>query len=375
MPIWYNIVEKEHKNMIIENGKVNFLIDGQWGSTGKGKLAGYLYTKYKNITVAISDNMPNAGHTFTRDGKNFIFKALPTGVLFENVKCLIGPQSVIGEEQFQYEMEMVKNEIGYWPTVLIHPMASVVTASDKEEESNIVSKMASTGQGSCAATVKKMWRAGEANLAKHSKVLDNWICDTHEYLHHCLGNGETALSEGSQGFDLSMNCGHSYPHVTSRDCLIGRMMDNAGCPVKYVGSIIACLRTLPIRVGSTENTSGPYYDDQTELDWKTVSEMCGYDVEEKTTVTQRVRRVFTFSEAQTRKFCEYVLPDYAFLNFVNYYDDPDERVKIIRDVAELLNEYECDLTLLGTGAEVDDMEVTSAEAILTEIPEHTMRQA
>ena len=82
MPIWYNIVEKEHKNMIIENGKVNFLIDGQWGSTGKGKLAGYLYTKYKNITVAISDNMPNAGHTFTRDGKNFIFKALPTGVLF-----------------------------------------------------------------------------------------------------------------------------------------------------------------------------------------------------------------------------------------------------------------------------------------------------
>jgi adenylosuccinate synthase len=349
---------------MIETGKVNFLIDGQWGSTGKGKLAGYLYEQYKNLTMAISDNMPNAGHTFTRDGKNFIFKALPTGVLFDGVTSLIGPQAVIGEEQLQIEMEMVKNEIGHYPKLMIHPMASVVTASDKNAESEIVSKMASTGQGSCAATVKKMWRAGEANLAKNSKILDPFVADIHAYMQHQLKNGGTALSEGSQGFDLSMHCGHSYPHVTSRDCLIGRMMDNAGCPVKSVGSIIACLRTLPIRVGSTENTSGPYYDDQTELDWKAVSEMCGYDVEEKTTVTQRIRRVFTFSEAQTRKFCEYVRPDYAFLNFVNYYSDPTEEIKAVSNVANILDEYDCDLTLLGTGAELDAMTVTNNKEIL-----------
>ncbi len=348
---------------MIESGKVNFLIDGQWGSTGKGKLAGYLYERYKNITMAISDNMPNAGHTFTRDGKNFIFKALPTGVLFDGVTSLIGPQAVIGEEQLQIEMEMVKNEIGHYPKLMIHPMASVVTASDKESEAGIVSKMASTGQGSCAATVKKMWRAGEANLAKHSKILDPYVGDTHTYMQQQLKNGGTALSEGSQGFDLSMHCGHSYPHVTSRDCLIGRMMDNAGCPVKSVGNIIACLRTLPIRVGSTENTSGPYYDDQTELNWDEVSKMCGHEVEERTTVTQRVRRVFTFSEAQTRKFCEYVRPDVAFLNFVNYYEDPMDRLSAVNDVASLLNEYGCDLTMLGTGAELDEMEITDNKSI------------
>jgi len=350
---------------MIENGKVNFLIDGQWGSTGKGKLAGFLYEKYKNITMAISDNMPNAGHTFTRNGKNFIFKALPTGVLFDNVTSLIGPQAVIGEEQLQIEMEMVKNELGHYPKLMIHPMTSIVTANDKEAETGIVNKMASTGQGSCAATVKKMWRAGEANLAKHSKILDQYVGDTNSYMQYKLKNGGTALSEGSQGFDLGMNCGHSYPHVTSRDCLIGRMMDNAGCSVKSVGNIIACLRTLPIRVGSTENTSGPYYDDQSELDWKTVSEMCGYDVEEKTTVTQRVRRVFTFSEAQLRKFCEYVHPDYAFLNFINYYSDATEQCEAVRNVAKILNEYDCDLTLLGTGAELDDMIMTNTESILS----------
>tara|TARA_Y100001937_G_scaffold13929_2_gene18534 strand:+ start:8431 stop:9504 length:1074 start_codon:yes stop_codon:yes gene_type:complete len=349
---------------MIESGKVNFLIDGQWGSTGKGKLAGYLYSKHEDLRIAISDNMPNAGHTFTRDEKNFIFKALPTGVLFDNVTSLIGPQAVMGEEQFQYEMEMVKNEIGHYPKVIIHPMATVVTASDKDAEAGIVSKMASTGQGSCSATVKKMWRRGEANLAKNSKVFGEYVGDTHSFLRMGLKRGEAALSEGSQGFDLSMNCGHAYPHTTSRDCLIGRMMDNAGCPVKSVGSIIACLRTLPIRVGSTENTSGPYYDDQNEIDWKMVSEMCGQDVEERTTVTQRVRRVFTFSEEQTRKFCEYVRPDYAFLNFVNYYKDEQERTSAVESVASILADYDCDLTLLGMGAELDDMVVTNNETIL-----------
>ena len=92
--------------------------------------------------------------------------------------------------------------------------------------------------------------------------------------------------------------------------------------------------------------------------------MCGQDVEERTTVTQRVRRVFTFSEEQTRKFCEYVRPDYAFLNFVNYYKDEKEREKSVVDVASILKEYGCDLTLLGTGAELEDMIVTNNETLL-----------
>lgn len=349
---------------MIQQGKVNFLIDGQWGSTGKGKLAGYLYSR-GGIDIGISDNMPNAGHTFTRGGKDFILKALPTSCIFEGMTSLIGPQAVLGEEQFQYEMEMIKNELGHYPEVYIHPLACIVTGGDKVEEQTIVNQMASTGQGSCSAYTKKMWRKGQANLARDSKFLEPYIRDTHEILQDSIAKGKTALSEGSQGFDLSLNCGHAYPHVTSRDCLIGRMMDNAGCSVKDVGDIIASLRTFPIRVGSTENTSGPYYDDQQELDWKYISDKCGHDVEEKTTVTQRVRRVFTFSQAQTRKFCQYVRPDYAFLNFVNYYSDDKERANFIADVAGLLGEYGCDLRLLGTGADIDDMLETSSEQILS----------
>ena len=330
---------------MIQQGKVNFLIDGQWGSTGKGKLAGYLYHK-GGIDIGIGDNMPNAGHTFTKGGKDFILKALPTSCLFEGMVSLIGPQAVLGEEQFQYEMEMIKNELGHYPEVYIHPLAS-------------------TGQGSCSAYTKKMWRKGDANLARDSKVLEPYVKDVHELLHDAIANGKTALSEGSQGFDLSLNCGHAYPHVTSRDCLIGRMMDNAGCPHKDVGDIIASLRIFPIRVGSTENTSGPYYDDQMELDWSYISEKSGMKVEEKTTVTQRIRRVFSFSDMQARKFCQFVRPDYAFLNFVNYYSDKEEREIAIRNVASTLGEYGCDLRLLGTGADLHDMIETNSSDIFS----------
>ncbi len=342
---------------MIESGKVSFLIDAQWGSTGKGKLAGYLYEKNPNLKYAISNNMPNAGHTYTKNGKDFIFKVLPVGAVFPGVTTLLGPHAAIRVDLLEYEMEMVKNETGEYPTVFIHPMATIVTTEDITEESTLVDGIASTGQGGCAAMTKKIWRRGEANLAKDCEKVKHLIGDTHQILREGIKSGEeAALAEGSQGFDLSLNCGHSYPHTTSRDCLVGTMIDNCGIPLKSVGSIIACMRTLPIRVGSTKNTSGPFYSDQKELNWKEVSEMCGYEVEEKTTVTKRIRRVFTFSETQTRKFCEYIRPDYAFLNFVNYYPEGENRDSMVDYIGSILSDYGCTLRLLGTGAELEDMQ-------------------
>ena len=341
--------------MMIEDGKVNFLIDAQWGSTGKGKLAGYLFDRNPNLKFAVSNNMPNAGHTYTKDGKDFIFKVLPVGSLFDGVVSLLGPHAAIRVDLLEYEMEMVKNEIGKYPEVVIHPLATIVTTEDITEETGLIDGIASTGQGGCSAMTKKIWRRGEANLAKDCEEVKHLVGDTHSILREGLKDGYAGLAEGSQGFDLSLNCGHSYPHTTSRDCLIGIMVDNCGVPLKSVGSIIASFRTLPIRVGSTKNTSGPFYDDQTEMTWKEVSDLCGYDVEERTTVTKRVRRVFTFSEEQTRKFCEYVRPDYAFLNFVNYFPEGKDRDEMLENVGSILEDYGCSLRLLGTGADLEDM--------------------
>lgn len=47
----------------LAKGRVNILLDGQFGSTGKGLFAEYI-SKHNRIDIAITNAGPNAGHTF-----------------------------------------------------------------------------------------------------------------------------------------------------------------------------------------------------------------------------------------------------------------------------------------------------------------------
>jgi len=78
------------------------------------------------------------------------------------------------------------------------------------------------------------------------------------------------------------------------------------------------VRTYPIRVGSTENSSGPCYVDKHELSWEDLG------VEpEMTTVTKRVRRVFTWSNVQFMDAVFANSPSVIFCNFLNYLKPED----------------------------------------------------
>ena len=86
------------------------------------------------------------------------------------------------------------------------------------------------------------------------------------------------------------------------------------------------MRTYPIRVanrydeqGNRIGWSGPAYEGQRELTWEEMGV-----TPEKTTVTKLTRRIFQFSEEQTRQAMQVVMPDEIFLNFANYCGDDDE---------------------------------------------------
>lgn len=349
---------------MIQTGKCNVIADAQWGSTGKGKLAGYLYNKYPEITVACCDFMPNAGHTYVSDdGVSHITKALPTAISFGHIEhVIIGPHSVISEARLLEELSR-ENYASKKFQLHIHPLVSVLSEDDAMAERAKLNHVASTMQGSCAAVVGKMWRQPDGvHLAKDSEKLKEWVCDTHQLMQNLLIDGHTALLETAQGFDLGLNNGFQWPYCTSRDCMVGRVLDNAGVSVKDVGSIIASLRTYPIRVGSTPGGfSGPHHDDQEELSWPEISARIGIEVEERTTVTKRVRRVFTWSDKQVIRFLKGVKPDYAFLNFVNYLTE-NEHDDFIMAKGSLLANHGCHLALLGTGPKNCDM---------VEIPKNT----
>jgi len=351
---------------MIKQGKANIIIDGQWGSTGKGKLAGYLYNQYPIIDVAVGDFMPNAGHTYIDDsGNKFITKMLPTGSLIRSVEnVIIGPYAVIDVDRLKEEIKQAEEYRGQkcgegW-FLFIHPMAGVLNKNDIDLEKRQLFSIASTMTGGMAATVRKMERIhpkeGEYVIASNVPFLKPYLLREPFSL---LDGDHTALLEMAQGFDLSLNYGYGWPYVTSRDCLAGRGMDNAGFPLSDLGNIIASLRTYPIRVGNVKDGwSGPHYDDQEETSWEKISEQIGRDVIEYTTVTKRVRRVFTFSYIQLGRFLKLVNPDFAFLNFINYIEK-EKQDSFIHRLQQYMytHNYNCRLSLIGYGARNNEMDI------------------
>lgn len=356
---------------LIQEGKVNVVMDGQWGSTGKGKLYGWLYHHFPSIKVAVCDFTPNAGHTFIDSGgTNYVSKILPIGTLFESVElAIIGPHAVFDPERLEKELLQFRHR-GKNATVAIHPLAMILVTRDIADEARTMSHIASTMQGGCAAQIKKMMRNPKnCEFAKDHPKIKHMVTDTHALLQDRLRRGQTALIETAQGFDLGLSNGWEWPFVTSRDCMVGRVLDNAGVSPKRLGSIIASLRTYPIRVGnigeasvsvsvsansSVDGYSGPWYPDQHEITWEWLSERIGRKVCEMTTVTKRVRRVFTWSNQQIDRFCAAVEPDFAFINFVNYYNRP-ELIDLLWDIHIKLKENQCEPRLWGTGAGLSDM--------------------
>ena len=346
---------------MIEKGKANVIIGGQWGSEGKGKLAGWLYANHPEISVAVSDFTPNTGHTFIEDdGRSYVSKILPMGLLFETVRhVIIGPHAVIDLERFEEELSKFRRN-KFTALVSIHPLASVVTMKNRADEARRLGCIASTMQGSAAAAVGKIMRNASdldhVRFARDEYYFRGMLCDTQALMQTLLEKGHTALIETGQGFDLGLNNGWQWPYVTGRDVMLGRTLDSAGVHPKQLGSVTVALRTYPIRVGSIpEGSSGGYYPGQSELSWEAISHQLGREICEHTTITKRIRRVFTWSDVQTVRMLNIVRPDYAFLNYVNYLP-PETKDADVMCILNLLAQHGCALRLLGTGPRQGEME-------------------
>jgi adenylosuccinate synthase len=133
-----------------------------------------------------------------------------------------------------------------------------------------------------------------------------------------LGAGHNVLIEVPQGVSLGLNQGF-YPFCTSRECTVMQAMADAQIHPHYLNNTMLVLRTFPIRVGNivsgdqTLGHSGDCYRDQRETSWEDLG------VEpEITTVTKRVRRVFTWSHLQALKAMELSRPNLIYLSHCDY---------------------------------------------------------
>ena len=329
--------------------KVDILVDLQFGSTGKGAIAGYLAVTRPYDTV-VSANRPNAGHTFIdAKGHKMIHKVLPNGVVGASVRTvLIGAGAVFSVEQLLREIDRL-DKFGYNNFgVYIHEAAVVLTDEHKSGEKEY-SRIGSTQQGAAQAVIAKMDRdPGNDPTIKHVEINHPRIIvvSPNEY-HNKLLLANKILAEGAQGYSLGIDAGF-WPYCTSRNCTVNSFMSDMGIPHTMLNTVIGACRTYPIRVAGT---SGPHYHDQEELDWEDVG------VEpEKTTVTQRVRRVFTFSIQQITEAIRANQCDEVFLNFCNYLD-PTEVGAITAEINGALEDHTQGgwVRYFGNGPTVNDI--------------------
>lgn len=306
--------------------------DLQFGSTGKGQIAGSIAHVWYPDTVVTAWG-PNAGHTFrTADRKHVTTMLASSAIAPSTESILIGPGSVLNVDKLAEEI-MEAKDLLRGKHLIIHPQAAYLQAHHAVTEANTLLHIGSTMKGTSEAikdkvsrqsfaTVKGSYSAIVPRLTKAIIEAEMSLSISSRVYDRAVDISERMIIEGSQGFSLGLHTDF-YPYTTSRDISTAQLLADCRIPFpnkQYSLRTIGVCRSYPIRVanrkqGDVTYSSGGHYDDQEETSWEALGL-----VPEFTTVTKLMRRVFTFSHQQVIESCRIMAPDSIALTFCDYLD-------------------------------------------------------
>jgi adenylosuccinate synthase len=270
---------------------VTILVGSQWGDEGKGKIVDILSEKYE--IVARYQGGANAGHTVEIGEKKYILHLIPSGILRENVICVIGNGVVVDPVALLDEIKILKeNDIDVQDRLYISHNAHLIMPYHKlldmiQESGN--QKIGSTGRGIGPCYTDKYARKGirivdllsretleekiKANLEEKNlllkkvyehegldikeivdeylqfdKLIDGYITDTALFLNNSIDDGKSVLLEGAQGALLDVDFG-TYPFVTSSNPTAGGACTGTGIPPTKINSTLGIVKAYTTRVG------------------------------------------------------------------------------------------------------------------------------
>ena len=352
--------------------QINIIVDLQFGSTGKGLLAGYLAETTKPDTV-ITAWAANAGHTYINaDGRKFVHTMLANGVVSPSLKrVMIGVGSIIDPVNLLNEIRACEDLLN-GVDIYIHKNAAVIDQRHRDEENAHLganTKIGSTKKGCGAAQIHRIRRDPDdlntfgalvesgtnVDINNLMEMVDSIkVVDTDGWL-QVLTQADVVQIEGAQGYSLSMYHG-LYPYTTSRDVSTAQVLADCGIPfcMTPIVKIYGTARTFPIRVanrydedGKQIGYSGNCYSDQTEITFEDLGQST-----ELTTVTKLPRRIFTFSAQQIQEAAFMCGVHVLFMNFVNYCRTDEELREVM---GKSFGTIEAPELILGFGATVNDV--------------------
>jgi len=249
------------------------VVGTQWGDEGKGKVVDLLTAKADLIVRFQGGN--NAGHTLVVEGRQFIFHIIPSGILYDDKKCLIGNGLVVDPEVLLEEIKGLKEAgIVVSPNRLsLSDKAQIIMPYHKaidlaREAAKGRDKLGTTGRGIGPCYEDKVARTGvravdltepdtleekiRVNLKEKNFYLTEFFgaepLEVQPILDRYLEMGETLtpfitdvsvelaeglkanmkiLFEGAQGTHLDIDHG-TYPFVTSSNPVSGAACAGAG---------------------------------------------------------------------------------------------------------------------------------------------------
>ncbi len=305
-------------------GKNVVVLGTQWGDEGKGKIVDLL-TEKADAVVRFQGGH-NAGHTLVIDGEKTALHLIPSGILRDGVKCIIGNGVVLSITALLKEMAMLEERgvpvrdrlcvSAGCPLILpIH-----VALDHAREAKRGDKKIGTTGRGIGPAYEDKVSRRGvrlgdvfqdgfrdkltelleyhnfilkeyygaetmdvnaviDEVIAEAKSIRDitvNSVSEVHK-IREAEGN---IMFEGAQGSLLDIDHG-TYPYVTSSNTTAGGVATGSGVGPLYLDQIMGITKAYTTRVGA-----GPFPTELFDKDGEHLAEK-GHEFG---TTTGRARR-------------------------------------------------------------------------------------
>lgn len=294
---------------------ISIVVGGQFGSEGKGKVAHYL-ARELDAAAVVRVGGPNSGHTVvTPDGRQVIFRQLPTAAILAAPICVIPAGFYIDVDMLLSEVERVDL---IPERLVIDPSAMLISEGDsrRERKGRLRERIGSTLSGTGSAVNRRIMREVGIRFARDEIRLRPYMRSAIEVLRDLLDRGRRIIIEGTQGFGLSLLHSVDYPYVTSRDTTAAGCLSEAGMSPLDVDDVVMVIRAFPIRV------SGKSGRLPLEIDWPTVTSESGAegDVIELTSVTRAVRRVARFDPEVVLQAIQANRPSRIVVNHLDHVD-------------------------------------------------------